>query len=148
MNAGTMASCSARPRSFSGSQGFQALTAQRRNQAGERKKEQRLVDVEPPCRAVRARQVVVQAPRHRQGRDGHDRPDRQPQQPVLSEGRGIEAARQHHRQQELDGVVERVRGAQGERARPEPSRGQAPCPVSARPSAPVCSCRAERGARA
>src|SRR6266581_4821739 len=75
-NAGTTASCCARPRIFSGNQGFQELTAH-------------------PAKT-----------------------------PVLAKSRGIEAAHQHHRQQELGGIFESVRRTQGKSAPPEPVHGR------------------------
>ena len=53
---------------------------------------------------------------HVEGRDVHERSDREPQQPVLAESHGVQAAHQHHRQQELHRVVEGFRRAQGKRA--------------------------------
>jgi hypothetical protein len=62
---------------------------------------------------LRPRHEQIQRAAHVERGDRHHRADREPQQPVLAEGVRVEAARQHHRQQELHRLVEHLDRAEG-----------------------------------
>src|SRR6266850_297741 len=96
--------------------GIKRADDERGEEAGGGEEGERLVDVEPARRGVRARQEVVERARHAERGERHHRTDGEPQQAVLAKGGAVEAAHQHHRQQELQRLVERLDRAKRERS--------------------------------
>jgi hypothetical protein len=79
------------------------------------------VHVQPFLQDVAARQEEIQRPAHVEGGEGHHRADHQPEQAVFAEGDAVQAAHQHHRQQELHRLVEGLHHAERQRAALQPA---------------------------